>query len=90
MIISRRALVDVLWRADESLVLTESQCLRLTAIPSAVVAFVEVPCSLTDLEGHLAARFGPAPEGRLSEVLDELAGQGVVRLDRESAPLADP
>lgn len=77
--IERGAIVDLLVRDGESLVLTESQCLRLTEVPTAILEFLVRPRTRAELEGHVASEFGPPPEGRLDELLAELAEQGLVK-----------
>ena len=78
--ISRADLVDLLVREDEALVLTSRQCLRLSSVAAAIVACLDEPRSRVDVEAHLELRFGPAPEGRLEDVLAELQRQGVIEM----------
>lgn len=77
--IERGAIVDLLVRDGESLVLTEHQCLRLSGVPTAIIEFLARPRQYAEVESHVAAVFGPPPEGRLDAVLAELAEQGLVK-----------
>jgi len=77
--ITRGEIVDMLVRDGESLVLTESQCLRLTQAPTAVLELLAQPRSTADVETHLTTLFGSPPEGRLEEILAEMAEQGLVK-----------
>ena len=83
--LSRGDVVDVLFGDEDCIVLTSSTCLRLTAVPAAIVESLEEPRSEDELRQALEERFGPAPEGRLEEVLEELRSQGVVRVVSETA-----
>lgn len=76
--IRRKDIVDVLFRADEALVLTSVQCLRLSSVAACVVAYLDEPRSAKAMVAHVEAQYGPAPDGRLEEVLGELQGQGVI------------
>ena len=77
--IERGGIVDLLVRDGESLVLTESQCLRLTEVPTTILEFLVRPRTRAELEGHVASKFGPPPDGRLGELLHEMASQGLVK-----------
>lgn len=78
--ITRGEIIDLLVRDGESLVLTPHQCLRLTEVPTAVLGLLTQPKSRAQLEAHVTSEFGPAPEGRLDELLAEMAEQGLVNL----------
>lgn len=84
--ISRDDVVDVLIRDDEALVLTSRQCLRLSALAAAAIAFAEVPRSQDDLRAHLEERFGPPPEGRMEQVLADLVAQRVISATGNAVP----
>lgn len=77
--IERGAIVDLLVRDGESLVLTEHQCLRLTEVPTELLAFIDEPRTLEQIKAHLDERFGPAPEGRVEEIVDDLISHGLIR-----------
>jgi len=77
--ITRGEIVDLLVRDGESLVLTKSQCLRLTQAPTAVLGLLAQPRSTAEIETHLTSLFGSPPEGRLEEILAEMAEQGLVK-----------
>ena len=89
MHLARGDIADVLFGEDECLVLTTSACLRLTAVPAAIVELLETPRSEEELGVELEEWFGVAPEGRLTEMLDELRSQGVVRVAADSERLDD-
>lgn len=78
--IERGAIVDLLMREGECLALTEGRCFRLTEVPTAILDVLARPMTRAELESHVAAEFGPPPEGRLDELLAELAAQGLVKL----------
>ena len=78
----RRAdIVDFLVVGEESLVLTQTQCLRLAAVPTALLAYLEEPRTVEQATAHLTAEFGPAPDGRLQQVIDDLVGHDLVRTE---------
>jgi hypothetical protein len=79
--VRRADLVDVLVRDGESLVLTENRCLRLTEVATAAVQILERPKERATLETMLVARFGPAPDGALDELVTELVDVGVLTWD---------
>ncbi len=76
---SRDDVVDVIFREDECIVLTSTTCLRMSPVSAAVIELLEHPRTQVDLGDQLDARFGVAPDGRLDEILGQLADQGVVR-----------
>lgn len=84
MLIGRDDVVDVLLGDDEAVVLTSRQCLRLTALSAAIVAFLVEPRPEVEVLAHLEDLFGPAPDGRLEQVLDELTHQGLIQVTSET------
>lgn len=79
MILRRGDIVDFLVVGQQSLVLTPSRCLRLARLPTTLLSYLEEPRSLEQVRTHLVTEFGPAPEDRLQEVLDDLIAHGVIR-----------
>lgn len=78
MIIERGPIIDLLERDGESLVLTEQRCLRLSAVPTAILSMLDSSRSQEEIERYVEATFGPPPPGRLQEVLDELAAADLI------------
>ena len=77
-IVRRADLVDVFLRGGESLVLTESRCLHLAETATAAVRFLERPMECSALEELLLARFGPAPDNAVRDLLEKLVSVGVL------------
>lgn len=71
--------VDVLFADEECVVLTADRCLRLAAVPSAAIAYLVGPRSVPELRVHLEEHFGPAPEGNLEAMVDELIATRILR-----------
>lgn len=78
MKLARGHVVDLLVREGESLVLTEDRCIRLSLIATAVMRHLAQPLSQEMLTERLEAEFGPAPEGAVSQVLEELEAHRLV------------
>lgn len=85
-VVRRGDVVDLLIRDGQSVVLTETRCLRLSEIATSVVTLLEEPTSVRVIEQHLEDRFGAAPEGRIRDILTELENQGLVHWSREAGP----
>lgn len=72
MRLARAPLIDFMVIGDESLVMTEHQCLRLAAVPTALLVYLDQPRSVDQITVHLNEEFGPAPDGRIQEVISDL------------------
>ena len=80
---TRGNIIDLLVRDGQSVVLTDTQCVRLTEIATEVLLFVHEPRSRAELVAHILHTFGPPPDddldARLDAVITELAGLGLIR-----------
>jgi hypothetical protein len=79
MTFTRGDLADILLRDGESLVLLPHRCMRLSAVPTAIVTILERPKSREEIESRLEDVFGAAPQGRLDAIIEELSQAGVIR-----------
>ena len=77
----RGEVVDMVVRGGESVVLTQERCFRLSAVATQVMRVLDDPRTLEEIEADLLATFGPAPDGALASVLDDLISQGLVLRD---------
>jgi len=77
--------VDALAVGDETLLLFESQLVRLSPLAQAIFDLAAGGASVDDLAAELERRFGAPPEGTVRAAtlaaVEELVGLGVVRRD---------
>lgn len=96
LILTRTALVDFLEVGDESLVLTEAECLRLTPVPTSLLRYLDEPRTMAQAVHHLEDSFGPAPPERMKGVISDLISHGLIVSpyadlpEDEPAPPPDP
>ena len=83
---ARDDVVDFLVEDGDALVLTSRECVRLSALPAAIVEHLDEPRTEADLTAHLEERFGSAPPGRLEEILGELTRRRLIHLTSEIVP----
>ena len=76
--VDRGSILALLCADDESLPLTHDRCLRLTAVPSEVLAYLTVPRTVAEVSEHLEGIFGPAPEGTFEALLNDLTQDRLV------------
>lgn len=78
LILTRAELVDFLVIGEESLVLTETSCMRLSAVPTALLVHLDRPRRESQVAHQLEKVFGPAPPQRIRAVIDDLIVHGLV------------
>ena len=76
--LERGDILDLLFADDECLTLTHDRCLRLTAVPTEVLAYLTVPRTVAEVSEHLEGIFGPAPEGTFEALLNDLTQDRLV------------
>lgn len=82
------AIVDILFSADECVVLTEQRCLRLSVAATAVLRSLSAPSDRAAVRVHVESVCGPAPDGAFESVVSELVGSGLVA-ETDMVPLTD-
>ncbi|HMS46778.1 hypothetical protein [Candidatus Neomicrothrix sp.] len=76
--LERGDILDLLFADDECLALTHDRCLRLTAVPTEVLAYLTVPRTVAEVSEHLEGIFGPAPEGIFEALINDLTQDRLV------------
>ena len=85
-VLSRLPVLDEYADAARCAVMLGNDVLVLSEIPTALLrALSEGPRSLDEVEARLAADFGPAPEGALADVVDQLVDAGLLEVTEVSA-----
>ena len=87
--LERGDILDLLFADDECLALTHDRCLRLTAVPTKVLAYLTVPRTVAEVSEHLEGIFGPAPEGAFEALLKDLTQDRLVR-QPDVTPAVEP
>ena len=85
-VVSRLPVLDEYADADRCAVMLGNDVLVLSEIPTALLRMLaEGPRCLEEVEGRLAADFGPAPEGALAGVVEQLVAAGLLEVAEVSA-----
>lgn len=78
LLLTRAELIDFMVIGEESLVLTETSCMRLSPVPTALLVYLDRPRMERQAAHHLERVFGPAPPKRIRAVIDDLVVHGLV------------
>ncbi|MEZ5111907.1 MAG: hypothetical protein R2693_00035 [Nocardioidaceae bacterium] len=85
-LLRRTPVLDQYDDADRCAVMLDNDVLVLSEIPTALLrALTDGPLSLAAVESRLAADFGPAPEGALAGVVEQLVAAGLLEVTEVSA-----
>lgn len=85
-VLSRLPVLDEYADAARCAVMLGNDVLVLSEIPTALLRLLaEGLLSLADVESRLAADFGPAPQGALAGVVEQLVAAGLLEVTEVSA-----